>query len=176
MVQENLEEEFLEDSKWKKIFVKVSSIFLLLLILSYFLVSYPLFPILESIFESETSKENKIVVGNLSVDFNEASYLAVQELYKQDQSVEFAACLTGKKEFNAYSISEVYQPEIIEQTFNHVSFKSCDKNTLILLHSHPYRRCIASEQDLITLNRTKQNNPDILMVIMCEPNRFSIYQ
>ena len=176
MVQDYLEEEFLEDSKWKKVSIIVISFFLLLLILSYFLVSYPLFPILESISESETSKDNQIKVGQISIIFNEESYSNLQTLYKKDQSVEFAACLAGKKEGKTYSATEVYQPEITDQSFNHVNFKPCGQDAIILLHSHPYRRCIASQQDLITLNQTKQINPNILMVIMCEPNRFSIYE
>lgn len=176
MVQEELEGEFLEDSKWKKVLVGAISVFLLLLILSYFLVSYPLFPILESVFESETSKDNQILIDDLSIIFNEKSYSDLQLLYKKDQSVEFAACLIGEKDRKEYSITEVYQPEMTDQSFNHVSFKPCKQGDLILLHSHPYRRCIASQQDLITLNKTKQTNSNILMIIMCEPNRFSVYE
>ncbi len=168
--------DFDKPSKLSKIITMSIGIFLLLLFTSYFLLGSSLFPILESIFESTESEGNVIKIDqNTSIVFEENTYEELQEIYFEDLSKEFAICLFGKKESNIYSIDEIFIPEIIEQSFNHVRFKSCPRETLILLHSHPYRKCIASEQDLITLDNVKQNNNQSLIVIMCEPNRFSIY-
>jgi proteasome lid subunit RPN8/RPN11 len=175
MKEDILDELEEKESIFKKILVVLVAIFLLFLVLSYILASYPLFPIIASLSESKIAENETIKLEDFSIIFTEGTYEELQEIYHLDQSVEMAACLKG--EYNQdYIIDEVYQPEIFEQTFNHVSFKACSQDTLILLHSHPFRRCIASSQDLQTLENIKQRNPDSIMVIMCEPDRFSIYE
>lgn len=158
----------------KRIYIILLGLFLLILLLSYFLISHPIYPILESLFESKLSHGDKILLDNFSIIFEGETYKTLQELYYSDQSNEFAACLIGYKN-NDYIITSLYIPETIDQSFNHVKFRPCSDDTLILLHSHPFRRCIASEQDLNLLNETKKSNPNLLIIIMCEPNRFSIY-
>lgn len=165
-----------EEPAWKKILVLLIGLFLLLLILSYFLVSYPIFPILESIFESQESKGGEIKLEDFSIIFQENTFEYLQEIYLENQSVEFVACLKGEKIEGDYKINEIYQPYMNTQSFSHVSFKPCSKDTLILLHSHPFRRCIASQQDIKTLKELRGVNRDVIMVIMCEPNRFSVYE
>jgi hypothetical protein len=167
-------EELREDSKWKKILVGLTGIFLLFLILSYFLVSYPIYPILASIFESKVAENKKIELDKFSIIFTKNTYNELQEHYNKDLSVEMVVCLKGEIKGD-YIINELYQPEILEQTYNHVSFKSCSQDTIILLHSQPFRHCIASKQDMITLNIIKERNEDSIMVIMCESDRFSVY-
>nr|MBA4405183.1 hypothetical protein [Nanoarchaeum sp.] len=167
-----LEDE--KPSKWNRFFIFFIGIFLIILILSYFLISYPLFPILESLFESRISQDNKIILDNFSIIFKNDTYRELQELYYSNQSTEIAVCLIGEKKID-YFIYSLYSPETIEQSFDHVRFKSCTDDTLIILHSHPFRKCIASEQDLKMLNETKQSNNQSIIIIMCEPNRFSIY-
>ena len=168
--------DFEKPSKLSKIITALVGIFLLILFTSYFLLGSSLFPILESIFESKEAKDNMIKIDkNTSIIFEGDTYSDLQNIYFEDVSKEFAVCLFGEKKSGIYSITEIFIPEIIEQSFNHVRFKSCPKETIVLLHSHPYRKCIASEQDLITLENIKQNNNQSLIVIMCEPNRFSIY-
>jgi hypothetical protein len=168
--------ETIEDreSIWKKIILVSTSIILILLVVSYILASYPLFTIISSLSESKSAKNEIIVMNDFSVLFTENTYEELQEYYNKDLSVEMAVCLKGIKVEN-YTIDEIYQPRIIDQTFSHVLFEPCSKDTLILLHSHPFRKCIASEQDLLTLNAIKQDNNDSLMIIMCEPDRFSVY-
>ncbi|MCD4759740.1 hypothetical protein K8R33_02540 [archaeon] len=168
---QNLEERPL----WKKILIGILSLFLLSLFLSYFLLSYPLFQIFESIFESKISKENKIIFEEVTIIFQNNTYNLLQQNYYEDQSVEFTVCLKGQIVQENYIIQSLYTPKIYEQSFNHVRFEACSNDTLVLLHSHPFRRCIASKQDLITLESVKQRNNNTLMVIMCEPNRFSLY-
>ncbi|MBT6995568.1 hypothetical protein HN865_05340 [Candidatus Woesearchaeota archaeon] len=169
-------DDFEKDSKLRKILTIIGGLFLLFLLTSYFLLGSSLFPILESVFESRESKDNVIKIDeDTSIVFEGDTNSHLQQIYFQDVSKEFAVCLFGEKESETYYVKEIFIPEIIEQSFNHVRFKSCPKETLILLHSHPFRKCIASEQDLTTLENLKQNNNQSLIVIMCEPNRFSIY-
>ena len=52
--QEDISNFIEEESKKRKIIVIILSIFLLLLILSYFLLSYPLYSIIASYYESKT--------------------------------------------------------------------------------------------------------------------------
>ena len=163
-----------QESKIKKLIVSISGIILLVLILSYFLLSYPVFPILESLSESKTTKDNIIDLNEFSIIFEEEVFTELQENYHNNLQVEFATCLLGDKDQD-YNINQIQTPEIIEQAFDHVTFKSCPQETLIVLHSHPYRRCIGSEQDMKHLEKLKEINKNALIIIMCEPNRFTIY-
>jgi hypothetical protein len=172
MIKENYEEK---EPIWKRIFIIFLAIGLLLLVTSYILASYPLFPIVASLSESKIAENETIDLGRFSIIFTEEAYEDLQKYYNKDPSVEMAVCLKGRIEKD-YIIDEIYQPNIIEQTYNHVSFKPCSSDSIILLHSQPFRHCIASEQDLITLDKVKQRNENIIMVIMCEPNRFSVYE
>jgi len=168
-------QDFEKESILKKTFIGFISFFLLFLLLSYFLVSPSIFPILESLFESNTVEGDTIILDDYTIIFSNNTYKDLQKNYYKNQSVEFVVCLEGKKEAKEYTIKRIYLPEISDQSFNHVSFKPCSESTIALLHSHPYRRCIASQQDLITLNNLKEINSERLMIIMCEPNRFSVY-
>ncbi|MBT3691221.1 hypothetical protein HOG16_03200 [Candidatus Woesearchaeota archaeon] len=169
------EEFFEEEPKWKKFLIMVVGLILLFLVTSYFLASYPLFPIIASLSESHVAQNESIVLDDFSIIFTQNTYEELQGYYDKDKSVEMVVCLKGEIS-NDYIIDEIYQPEMITQTYNHVTFKSCSTDSIILLHSQPFRHCIASEQDLITLEDVKQRNKDILMVIMCEPDRFSVYE
>ena len=165
-----------EHPLWKRIMIIIIGLFLLSLMFSYFLFSYPLFPIFESLLESRNSENNEISLDDFSIVFLDDILVEIQEEYQKNQKVEFAVCLLGEKNNENYNIKKVHYPEIYSQSFNHVSFQSCPDESLIILHSHPFRRCIASQQDIITLEETKSRNKDFLMVIMCEPNRFSVYE
>ena len=111
----------------------------------------------------------------MNIIFEEKILEQIQAIYLQNQEVEIVACLAGQKDGEDYQIDEFYVPHTTDQTFDHVSFEPCSQETLILLHSHPYKRCIASEQDIETRDEIKQENQHALMIIMCEPDRFSVY-
>ena len=174
---ENNEEfqDFEKEGRLKKVVVRTIGIFLLFLLSSYFLLAYPIFPILESLLESKEATNNKILLNEFTINFLEETYNDIQYNYHINQSVEFVSCLEGRKKGKEYFVERVYVPEISDQSFNHVSFKPCSEDTIILLHSHPYRRCIASGQDISTLDNIKELNPERMMIMMCEPNRFSVY-
>jgi hypothetical protein len=159
----------------KRFMIIIMAIFLLFLVTSYILLGYPVFPILESLSESNLADNKTIFLEEFSIIFLGDTYRSLQSYYNQDLSVEMVVCLKGNINGD-YIINEVYQPNIIEQTFNHVTFMPCSEDTIILLHSHPFRHCIASQQDLFTLDSIKEKNSNSLMVIMCESDRFSIYK
>ena len=172
MIEDNFEEK---QPILKRIIVIFMAIGLILLIMSYILASYPLFPILASLSESEIAENRTIEFNGFSIIFTKDTYEQLQEYYNEDLSVEMAVCLKGEIN-NDYIIDEIYQPIIIEQQVDHVTFRPCSSDSIILLHSQPFRHCIASEQDLITLDQVKKRNSEVIMVIMCESDRFSVYR
>ncbi|MBT3416539.1 hypothetical protein HN706_00135 [Candidatus Woesearchaeota archaeon] len=155
---------------------KIMGLTIILLISSYFLLGNAAFPFLASMSESIEIDNNRIHVGpNLTIIFEDNTYGVIQNMYLQSQSVEFAVCLFGDVRGGNYIIDEVYAPQAIDQSFNHIKFKSCPLDTLILLHSHPHKKCIASNQDINTLQTIKERNNDSLIVVMCDTNKFSVY-
>jgi len=175
-IEEEVEEEVVEEeSVIKKVILIVIAIAILILITSYVFVTFPIGDILRGRMESAKIENDVIYLGNLSIVFENNSYYTLKREYFGEQKTEFSLCLLGHKENSTYYITSMYQPETYSKTFSQVSFKQCSEDTLILLHTHPYKSCLASPEDIKTLNNTKKLNPDVLMVVMCEPERFSVY-
>ena len=164
-----------EESLIKKGIIALVAIFIIGLMLSYVFVVYPIGDIIKGRIESSQIKNEVIDLGNFSIFFENQTYSNIKKMYFDEQKTEFSMCLLGTKENDFYYVKSFYVPETYSKTFSQVSFKSCSQDTIILLHTHPYKSCIASEQDIQTLNETKKDNPNALMVIMCEPERFSVY-
>lgn len=167
---------------FKKFSLIFLGIFLVLLMVSYIFVSYPLSGIIRGQLES-TPLDNgiiEVVDENLQIIFNQQTLDQLTEIYLNEQEVEFSVCLSGQmineSDLDVYYLDSLHVPEMYEQTFNHVSFKSCPVETLVMLHSHPYKSCLASETDINTLESSRSGNSDLLMVVMCEPGRFSVYR
>ena len=173
--QENHEELPEEKPLWKKILLLGITIFLILLMISFIFVSYPIGPLLEGKIESDLIKNNQLDLGDFIINFEEGSYAQLSSLYHPDQKTEFSACLIGEKKGRDYYIQSLYQPKMYKQTYNHVSFEACNQETIIMLHTHPYKQCVASDTDINTLKSMQKSNPKVLMVVMCEPDRFSVY-
>jgi len=167
--------ELPEEPKFKKVFLWIAGIVMVLLMISFVFVTYPISDIIQGQAESEPVVSNVIDLGNMSIIFIDDTLKQLQEIYFAEQKYEFSLCLLGKKIDSVYYIGSLYEPRMFNQAFNHVSFEACNSATLIMLHSHPYKSCIASPTDLETLSKNKEINPDILMVVMCEPGRFSVY-
>ncbi len=159
----------------RRYYLFAAGIFLVLLMVSFTFVTFPIADIIVSTLQSNPLEDNIIDLNNFEVIFDQDTLAELQTIYFNEQKVEFSVCLSGEKRGPDYYINSLYQPKMFEQTFNHVNFAPCNQETLLLLHSHPYKRCTASETDLNTLRKTQESNPDILMVVMCEPSRFSIY-
>ncbi len=166
-----IEEE--PESKIRKVFIGIVGVFLIFLTLSFLFLDYPISNIIRGQLESNPLDGNVVQLEDFSIIFENGVEKELQEIYFNEQEVEFSVCLQGRKDGDYY-ISSLYQPRMFRQTFNHVQFERC-VDSLILLHSHPYKSCLASETDLETLARSREENPDVLMVVMCEPSRFSVY-
>ena len=96
---EEIIQEEQKDSKLKKIIIGVIALTLLLLFLSYILVSYPLFSIIESLSESKLAKNETIQVNNLSIVFLGSTYKEVQSYYNKNLKVEMALCFYRQNMF-----------------------------------------------------------------------------
>lgn len=173
MDENHIDEEY-EDSKLKKVLVTGGAIFLIFLVLSYMLTSFGVGTILASMIESDTIEGDSIDTGEFEVIFLNNTYDEVLEVYNEDLSVETKMCLFGYYDGDYY-VTEVLKPIIHSQSFNQVVSEGCPDEVLISLHSHPYKQCLASEQDLDNLMGSKEVNPNALIGIICEEDRFSFY-
>ncbi len=178
-IQEEIRDSSNEENKnplLKRIFLICISLFLILLMTSYIFASYPIGNIIGGKLESSPIENGIIELEEFQILFDKETLNHLKKIYKNEQKVEFSVCLSGKilnKE--TYYITSLYQPKMYQQTFNHVSSAPCPKDSLIMLHSHPYKSCLASQTDLDTLSESKSINQNIIMVIMCELERFSVY-
>ena len=170
-----------------KLFFTLGGILTLFLLASFIFLSYPIDNIIISKLESQSPIANTLIIDNIKIIFEQQTQQQLQDIYFAQQKVEFSVCLRGTVEKKSekqqnqeqqktlFPITPPYPPKMYQQTFNHVVFEPCNKDTLIMLHSHPYKSCLASATDINTLQKTKQQNPNILMIVMCEPQRFSVY-
>src|SRR3989338_2613224 len=170
---EELPEE--KPSKLKKIIIAGIAVFLALLMISFIFVTFPIGDILQGKVESKLLKGNIIDLGEFKIIFDERTEEVLKSYYFSEQETEISLCLEGYKAED-YRITSLYQPKIYQAAYNQVSFEPCSAETMIILHTHPYKRCIASGQDLEMLEKSKLSNPEVLMVVMCGPDRFSVYE
>ena len=177
---EELPEE--KPSRLKKMIIIGMAVFLALLMISFIFVTFPIGDILQGKVESKLLKGNVIDLDSFKIIFESDLEEVLKSYYFSEQEKEISLCLEGYREedrhntaFSDYYITSLYEPKTYSSAYNHVSFESCSAETVVILHTHPYKRCIASEQDLEMLNESKLSNPDVLMIVMCEPDRFSVY-
>ena len=159
----------------KKAILLVIGFFIVVLMVSYIFVTFPIGDIIQGKTQSKLLQGNMLVVDVFSIVFENDTASALESLYLEEQREEFSVCLQGIYENNIYSITSFYLPQTYQRTFSHVTFEPCSQDTLIMLHSHPYKRCVASQTDLDTLQKSQRENPEMLMVVMCEPRRFAVY-
>jgi proteasome lid subunit RPN8/RPN11 len=175
---ENLEED-IEEKKtiFKKIFIGIIALFVIIMFLSAFLTTPESRNVLVGLFESSSLDDD------LSVNINGAgrlffinnSYDILNNFYDENVGLEFKACLFGYIGEEDYYINEVIQPTMYSQAYDRVVSEPCANNTLVTLHSHPHKRCSPSHQDMISFSNLKELNSNALMAIMCDENRFNVY-
>ncbi|MGM5481585.1 MAG: hypothetical protein ACQESE_04205 [Nanobdellota archaeon] len=130
---------------------------------------------------SEELVADKLELKGVTVFFENDTQDFLASLYESEQLtrlVETSACLKGDVRNNntEYHVKDIFYPEIIEQSQRHVRFKTCPRDTIIMLHTHPRTRCAASQTDFDTLTyRHKAGQEELLMLIMCEDNRYALY-
>jgi len=175
-------EDWEEERKGKPIFIKILSIFMLILVVGY-LITNPitrniLFGLIESSSIEEDSNNEYIVEidSENKLFFMNNTYNNLIKIYDENPEKEFKVCLQGNVTNGDYFIHSIYEPTMSFQSHNKVIADPCPDNTLVSMHSHPFRHCLPSEQDLSNFKLFKKINPDALMAIMCERGRFNFYR
>lgn len=167
-------------SRLKKFYLWLVGIIAVILMLSYVFVTFPIADIIIGKVDSQVLVGNTLA-GNtpetkdLHLEFEQSVLEQLQSYYLNNQQTEFSVCLGGMVVNKGYRITSLYFPTTYKRLFNQVTFEPCSADTLILLHSHPYKRCSASATDLRTLKKSQQENPSTLMLVMCESSRFAVY-
>jgi hypothetical protein len=160
----------------RKILILTVSVFMLLLILSYFVPGYSLFRVIAAQFNSFEADGNFIELKDgYGIMFEGNSFNDLQHIYFDNQQHEFKACLIGVKENKDFIIKNVKIPEIISQDFSSVTAKPCGEGTIISLHSHPYKSCYFSLHDISNYRYVSIVNEEAFIGIMCEAKRFNFY-
>ncbi|MFT4282874.1 MAG: hypothetical protein ACMXX6_00430 [Candidatus Woesearchaeota archaeon] len=177
-VEEDLKSVKIEDlkppRKPKKLIIIIFTLFMVFLISSFVYITYPSFDIIKSKIESRPLQGDLLQTPSLNIYFGEGIYEEILEVYKRNQNVETALCFQGNIQGNNYFVENIYKPNIISQGPRHVTHEACSEE-IVMFHTHPYQRCSASRQDIQTLENAKLSNPEVIMIIMCEENRFSVY-
>lgn len=121
---------------------------------------------------SDVLNQAVLSTDSYQVVFTEEALQAVQSSYRSFPEVETALCLSGDVNGTTYTVSDVYEPEVYEQTYRSVTHEACPEGTTVLFHTHPEDRCLASRQDQATLSARQAKYPETRMLIMCEDDRF----
>ena len=164
--QEPIEEK---ESIIKRISITVIAIFLIFLIITYILSNPLMRNISAGLIESEVVKNYQVDLNKTTkLIFTEETYDELMIIYDKNQGVEFKACLKG--EINQdYYIDTIEIPKMYLQEYNRVIAELCDNETLINMHSHPLKHCLPSDVDL------EGKDPNIILAVMCQKNRFNFY-
>jgi|SRR3989344_2225620 len=182
MMSGNIEDKFNEEESKlhkaiKRIFIIIMALFLIMLILTYLVPGNNILSILEGRFVSVPIEED--FTANLDnggkVVFSSSVYEELKQIYLKEQKNEFKVCLVGNKILDRYYITELRTPKTISQDVFSVYAEQCSKETLIPLHSHPFKHCIFSSQDIKSYELFKEINKDAIIGLMCEPARFNFY-
>jgi len=170
---DGIEEEAKEYSEpsWKRPLIIVIAIFLLFLITGYYLVYSDA---LIGIVKSKTAKDNVMHANGLSVVFQNNTLELLQQEYVGNEEREIKACLFGEIGSNEYRVQRIEFPKVISASVAHIQTPGCSDDAIIDLHSHPINRCVPSQQDMRNLALNRQTNPELIMMIMCWKNRFSV--
>ena len=163
-------------SKFKKFFIISIAIFLLIIFITYFTTTPEVQYVIFGFIDSSTIKEKEISINSTNkLIFERDSYETLIKLHNKNLEVEFKACLNGYIDKGDYYIDNVIQPETFLQSYKQVIAEPCPSTSLVDLHSHPFKRCLPSEQDFKSFKSFKERNPNALMAILCEQDRFSFY-
>lgn len=161
------------EPKWRKPLLFILAVFMLFLVLGYYLVYSDA---LIGIINSETVHDAVLTSDGISIVFQNSSLERLQEEYIAHQGREIKACLFGSVIGKEYRVTGITFPEVISASVVHIQTPGCHQDAIIDLHSHPINRCVPSQQDLQNFNRNKAINAELVMLIMCSKNRFSVEQ
>ncbi len=168
-------EELLEEKPKNKILLIALGLFMLFIVVTYFLPG-DVFSIIEGRLESSKLEGFEAEYDRGKVVFSRGVYEMLREIYINNQKTETKVCLTGEKVGDDYYIDKIYIPETYSATVYQVISEGCNKDDLIAMHTHPERHCLFSEQDIESYENFREVNPDAMIGLMCEINRFSFYR
>lgn len=158
------------------IFFGVMAVFIAFLFISYFVPGNSLTTYFQGRTASATIEDYQVdIKGGGIVVFEPEVYNKLLAIYEEEQEHEFKVCLHGRKEGADYFVDGLSVPTLFSQSVFSVSAAQCDNTTVISLHSHPFRSCVPSSQDLRSQQAFKQINPDSIGGLICENNRFTFY-
>jgi len=174
------EHEDYEESPIKRIIKRtvllLLGVFLIVLMISYFVFGGTMRPIVMSYFISfSLDDEFSAALPNARVIFDAGAYEELKQIYFKEQKNEFKVCLQGEKRGNDYYVTGLKVPKMFSQSFNRVVSEFCDEGTIIPLHSHPRLSCGFSQQDIRSYEQFLSINPDAIIGLMCETNKFNFY-
>ena len=175
LIVEEVPQDIPKESKVKKAFIFFIGFFLVFLMLSYAAISYGVGDVLAGFAASSLIENNRALFKNGEILFLNNSYEGLVELWHKDEGLEFKACFLGKREGEVYFVTSLFQPKMFDRTYRSVAAEDCPPGTLISAHSHPFRRCIASLQDVMNHHEFKERNPNAIMAILCDENRINVY-
>jgi hypothetical protein len=174
ITDEELEKEHSKNEKFRKLFIRALAVFLVLLMLTFLYLGSPVYNYIFGLAGSSTIKENNELEfkNEITVRIDDEVLIFLQELYNP-LGDERAVCLMGEIKNDEYIVQSYYKPIIFDRGWNYVSHSPCTEGTIIMMHTHPFKRCAPSQTDKNTLRITQQTRPEIIMMVMCGKNRFS---
>jgi len=166
-IQEDLEE--IKPSLLHRIIIICIAFFLLFIMLYYFVGSQ----IDQNILSSLISKpfDEKHLVGNNTIRFQAEVIETIKSDYILDYKYEKKWCLLGNKKDSEFLITDIYYPEIIERNITFIRTKPCPVQTIISLHSHPFRSCLPSKQDWSSF----LGSPVLFFGVICDVDEILFY-
>lgn len=158
-------------------FIAVVAVILVFVVVMYMLGDYEFIDILEGLIASDTLSENlTLQYQDYTILLAPEAHEALQKSYMGNLQHEFAACLKGIYYEKLYNVTSIKAPDIFSQSVFNVISGACDEDTIIRLHSHPFKRCVFSPQDIYSYQQLREKDGNILLGLMCEPNRFTFYR
>ena len=98
-MEHEIEEIFIEEEKespFKKIFVIVIAVFLILMFVSYIGIGYGVGDIIGGLAESDLITDNVVEVDDFHIVFEDKPLEGLNEMYENNREVEFKICLGGE--------------------------------------------------------------------------------
>jgi hypothetical protein len=166
-ISEPKEESELQ-KKIRKITKTAISVLLIVLMLSFIIPQ----EVVSSLIESNKIENYQINLKTKTIYFTHDAYEKLKQYYFYNQLTEFKVCLTGEINGTNYFVTSFYSPTTFFKTPTSVSSELCNNETIIALHTHPYRNCIMSEQDILTYKKYEK----ALGAVMCDTERFTFYE
>jgi proteasome lid subunit RPN8/RPN11 len=172
---QHLNTEKLDDRPKRKWPFIVASVCMAVMLVTWIFVQYPLGTIIAGQLRSGKIENNMLDTLGVQILFDQQVLDTMYSTWFVNLNQESVLCIHGIRRDNTYSLTYAYQPEIYDQSFKHVRHEPCDSSSIMMFHTHPYKSCLASSTDLNTLERRQEQNPDMLMMVMCENDRFTLY-